>query len=127
MAEAKQDGHVRTLFGRQASTRRSINARAAPAAGGRASRAAINAPIQGTVADVIRRAMIRMAPAIEKLPAKMLLQVHDELIFEVEEAAVDDTIAAVKQVMEAAADPAVHLDVPLEVDAGRGDSWAEAH
>ena len=90
-------------------------------------RAAINAPIQGTAADVIRRAMIRMPDAIAHLPARMLLQVHDELLFEVPEAAVEDTIEAARRVMETAADPAVHLDVKLVVDAGRGQNWAEAH
>ena len=61
------------------------------------------------------------------LPARMLLQVHDELLFEVEEGAVEETVAAVRQVMEAAAMPAVALDVPLVVDAGRGTTWAAAH
>ncbi|QDC10949.1 DNA polymerase I [Oceanicola sp. D3] len=124
IAFAKEHGHVQTLFGRKIHTPE-INAKGPGA--GFAKRAAINAPIQGTAADVIRRAMVRMPEAIEGLPAKMLLQVHDELIFEVEEAAIDDTIAVVKKVMEGAAAPAVHLDVPLEVDAGQGDSWAEAH
>ena len=90
-------------------------------------RAAINAPIQGTAADVIRRAMVRMPEAIEKLPAKMLLQVHDELIFEVDDSAVDEAIAVARDVMQGAAEPAVKLDVPLIVDAGRGRNWAEAH
>jgi DNA polymerase-1 len=94
---------------------------------GFAARAAINAPIQGTAADVIRRAMIRMEAAIEGLPAVMLLQVHDELLFEVDEGAVDKLIAAAREVMEGAADPAVHLTVPLVVDAGQGANWAEAH
>jgi DNA polymerase-1 len=76
---------------------------------------------------VIRRAMIRMDEAIKDLPAKMLLQVHDELIFEVEDGAVDETIAVVKGIMEGAAHPAVHIDVPLIVDAGQGANWAEAH
>ncbi|MDH5454247.1 MAG: DNA polymerase, partial [Paracoccaceae bacterium] len=94
---------------------------------GFAKRAAINAPIQGAAADVIRRAMIRMPAAIAGIPAKMLLQVHDELLFEVDESAVDDLIAAARKVMEGAANPAVHLDVPLVVDAGQGANWAEAH
>jgi DNA polymerase I len=76
---------------------------------------------------VIRRAMIRMPKAIAGLPATMLLQVHDELLFEVDEGAVDQLIAAARSVMEGAADPAVHLDVPLVVDAGQGANWAEAH
>jgi DNA polymerase-1 len=121
---AKDNGHVQTLFGRKIHTPE-INARGPHA--GFAKRAAINAPIQGTAADVIRRAMIRMDAAIAHLPAKMLLQVHDELIFEVEDSAVDDTIAVVRDVMQGAAHPAVHLDVPLLVDAGQGANWAEAH
>ncbi|MCG6901488.1 MAG: DNA polymerase I [Rhodobacter sp.] len=124
IAFAKEHGFVQTLFGRKIHTPE-INAKGPHA--GFARRAAINAPIQGTAADVIRRAMIRMDAAIAGLPAKMLLQVHDELIFEVEQGAVDDTIAAVKSVMEGAAHPAVHLDVPLIVDAGQGANWAEAH
>ena len=71
--------------------------------------------------------MIRMPDAIRDLPAKMLLQVHDELIFEVEEGATEDLISAARQVMESAAEPAVRLSVPLVVDAGVGLNWAEAH
>ena len=124
VAEAKENGFVRTLFGRRINTP-GIN-QSGPAAGG-ARRAAINAPIQGAAADIIRRAMIRMPAAITDLPANMLLQVHDELVFEVEEGAVDALIAAARGVMEGAADPAVRLDVPLVVDAGQGANWAEAH
>ncbi|UWQ79579.1 DNA polymerase I [Leisingera sp. S132] len=121
---AKEHGYVQTLFGRKIHTAE-INAKGPKA--GFAKRAAINAPIQGTAADVIRRAMIRMPEAIAHLPARMLLQVHDELLFEVPEAAVEETIETARQVMENAADPAVHLDVKLVVDAGRGSNWAEAH
>ena len=71
--------------------------------------------------------MIRMPAAIAHLPARMLLQVHDELVFEVRDDAVDDLIAAARAVMEGAADPAVKLSVPLVVDAGQGANWAEAH
>ncbi|MEM6891571.1 MAG: DNA polymerase, partial [Pseudomonadota bacterium] len=78
-------------------------------------------------ADVIRRAMIRMPSAIANLPATMLLQVHDELLFEVEDSAVDDLIGVARTVMEGANDPVVHLDVKLTVDAGQGQNWAEAH
>ncbi len=124
IAFAKENGFVQTLFGRRINTPE-INAKGPTA--GFARRAAINAPIQGTAADVIRRAMIRMPEAIEKLPAKMLLQVHDELLFEVENGAVDDLIGAAREVMEGAADPAVKLTVPLTVDAGQGANWAEAH
>lgn len=121
---AKEHGYVQTLFGRKIHTPE-IAAKGPRA--GFAKRAAINAPIQGTAADVIRRAMIRMPDAIAHLPARMLLQVHDELLFEVPETAVEETIATAKSVMENAADPAVHLDVKLIVDAGRGANWAEAH
>jgi DNA polymerase-1 len=68
-----------------------------------------------------------MPDAIAKLPATMLLQVHDELLFEVEEGAVDELITTARDVMENAADPVVKLDVPLVVDAGQGANWAEAH
>ena len=112
---AKRDGFVRTIFGRRIPTP-GINSNG-PAAGG-AKRAAINAPIQGAAADIIRRAMIRMPEAIKGLPATMLLQVHDELVFEVEDASVDKLIGVARDVMEGAAEPAVKLSVPLVVDAG---------
>ena len=121
---AKDHDYVETLFGRRINTPE-INAKGPQA--GCAKRAAINAPIQGTAADVIRRAMIRMPAAIADIPAKMLLQVHDELIFEVDADAADDLIVAARSVMENASDPAVKLDVKLVVDAGQGASWAEAH
>ena len=124
VAFAKEHGYVQTLFGRKIHTPE-INAKGPHA--GFAARAAINAPIQGTAADVIRRAMIRMPDAIAHLPARMLLQVHDELIFEVPEDAVDATITVVREVMAGATMPAVALDVPLVVDAGQGLNWAEAH
>ncbi|WP_170525608.1 DNA polymerase I [Ruegeria arenilitoris] len=124
IAFAKEHGYVQTLFGRKIHTPE-INAKGPHA--GFARRAAINAPIQGTAADVIRRAMVRMPEAIDGLPAKMLLQVHDELLFEVAEDAVDQTIEIARDVMENAPDPAVKLDVKLTVDAGKGDNWAEAH
>ena len=123
-AFAKENLYVQTLFGRKIHTPE-IAAKGPRA--GFAKRAAINAPIQGTAADIIRRAMIRMPEAIADLPAKMLLQVHDELVFEVETGAEEDVIKAARKVMEGAADPAVKLDVPLVVDAGRGANWAEAH
>jgi len=123
-AFAKEHGFVQTLFGRKIHTPE-ISAKGPRA--GFAQRAAINAPIQGTAADVIRRAMIRMPDAIKGLPATMLLQVHDELLFEVEKGTEDDLIAAARKVMENAADPVVKLDVKLDVDAGVGASWAEAH
>ena len=121
---AKENSRVETLFGRVIHTPE-INAKG-PAAGF-AKRAAINAPIQGAAADIIRRAMIRMPEAIKDLPAKMLLQVHDELLFEVSEEAIDPLINAARTVMERAAEPVVKIDVPLVVDAGQGGNWAEAH
>ena len=121
---AKEHGYVQTLFGRRINTP-NINVKGPHS--GFARRAAINAPIQGTAADIIRRAMIRMPYAIKDLPAKMLLQVHDELIFEVSDDAIDKTISIVKSVMEKAGEPAVKMTVPLTVEAGVGQSWAEAH
>ncbi|WP_170411443.1 DNA polymerase I [Ruegeria atlantica] len=124
VAFAKEHGYVQTLFGRKIHTPE-INAKGPHA--GFSRRAAINAPIQGTAADVIRRAMVRMPDAINGLPAKMLLQVHDELLFEVAEDAVGQVIDVARDVMEGASDPAVKLDVKLSVDAGQGANWAEAH
>ncbi|NOD94384.1 DNA polymerase I [Ruegeria sp. HKCCD4884] len=124
VAFAKEHGYVQTLFGRKIHTPE-INAKGPHA--GFSKRAAINAPIQGTAADVIRRAMVRMPGAINGLPAKMLLQVHDELLFEVAEDSVDQVIGVARDVMEGASDPAVKLDVKLSVDAGQGANWAEAH
>ena len=123
-AFAKEHGYVQTLFGRKIHTPE-INAKGPRA--GFAQRAAINAPIQGTAADIIRRAMIRMPAAIDGQPAKMLLQVHDELLFEVDQGAEDKLIDTARDVMEGAADPVVKLDVTLTVDAGQGANWAEAH
>ncbi|MCL4066669.1 DNA polymerase I [Pseudomonas sp. GX19020] len=121
---AKKHEFVQTLFGRRINTPQ-INAKGPGA--GFAKRAAINAPIQGTAADVIRRAMIRMPAAIAGIDARMLLQVHDELLFEVAEDQADRLIAVAKEVMETASDPAVKLDVRLVVEAGTGRNWAEAH
>jgi DNA polymerase I len=124
IAFGRANGYVQTLFGRKIHTPE-INAKGPSA--GFARRAAINAPIQGTAADVIRRAMIRMDDAIAHLPARMLLQVHDELLFEVDESAAADLIPIAKAVMEGAAMPAVKLDVALTVEAGQGANWAVAH
>ena len=121
---AKENGYVQTLFGRRIHTPE-INTRGPQA--GFSKRAAINAPIQGTAADIIRRAMIKMPGMIKQLPAKMLLQVHDELLFEVRKEAVDETISIVKDVMETASLPALEMSIPLTVDAGQGCNWAEAH
>ncbi|MDC1291944.1 DNA polymerase I [Amylibacter sp.] len=121
---AKENGYVETLFGRKIHTSE-INAKGPQA--GFAKRAAINAPIQGTAADVIRRAMVQMPNAIKHLPAKMLLQVHDELIFEVSKDALNETTEVVRNIMEKASEPVVKLDVPLVVEAGFGNNWANAH
>ena len=121
---AKENGYVETLFGRKVHTSE-INAKGPQA--GFAKRAAINAPIQGTAADIIRRAMVRMPDAIAYLPVKMLLQVHDELIFEVSKDALNETTEVVRKIMEKASEPVVKLDVPLVVDAGFGNNWADAH
>jgi len=94
-------------------------------------RAGINAPIQGTAADILKRAMIRVPRALARhnlsTKAKMLLTVHDELLFEVEQDAANQTGEVVKKVMESASLPAVQLSVPLTVDVGKGASWGEAH
>ncbi len=126
-AECRQTGRVETLFGRRIHLP-GINEKN-PMRRNYAERQAINAPIQGTAADIIKRAMIRVPEALvqNKLGADMLLQVHDELLFEVPEKEVEDTIAAVRGVMEGAAGPAVSLAVPLVVDAGIGDNWDQAH
>ena len=126
-AFARANGHVRTIFGRRCHLS-GINDRN-PARRGFAERQAINAPLQGSAADIIKRAMIRMQPALDKaqLSARMLLQVHDELVFEVPEGEVEETAAVVKQVMEHAALPVRELSVPLTVDVGVGANWDQAH
>src|ERR1700676_5008100 len=126
-AAAKKDGYVLTLFGRKchypdiAASNPSIRAFN--------ERAAINARLQGTAADIIRRAMIRMDGALtkKKLNAQMLLQVHDELIFEVPGAEVAATLPVVQHTMQDAPFPAVLLSLPLHVDARAADNWDEAH
>ena len=94
-----------------------------------AERQAINAPVQGSAADIIKRAMIRVPAALRaaNLDALMLLQVHDELLFEVPESQMDETVRVVGAVMENAALPGLTLSVPLVVDAGFGDNWDEDH
>jgi DNA polymerase-1 len=121
--EARAQGYVTTLFGRMCATPeiRSGN----PSRRGYAERAAINAPIQGTAADIMKRAMIRADRALSQsnLGARMLLQVHDELVFEVPEDEVEPTADLIRDVMAHAA----HLDVPLVVDVGWGPNWDAAH
>jgi DNA polymerase-1 len=121
--QARDHGFVETLYGRRIHMAGIHDKN--PARRNFSERAAINAPIQGSAADVIKRAMIRVPEALDRagLRTKMLLQVHDELIFEAPEDEVDATIEAVKETMEGAA----RLSVPLTVEAGVGDSWAEAH
>jgi DNA polymerase-1 len=120
-------GYVETLFGRKChypdikasnASVRSFN-----------ERAAINARLQGTAADIIRRAMVRMDAALanNRLNAQMLLQVHDELVFEVPEDEVERTLPIVKAVMVDAPMPALSLSVPLQVDARAAHNWDEAH
>ena len=123
----REHGFVETLFGRRVHMPAIKDKN--PARRSFTERAAINAPIQGTAADIIKRAMIRMAPALEAagLGARMLLQVHDELLFEVPEAELDETTRVVKQVMENACDPVLELSVPLVADAGHGKNWGAAH
>jgi DNA polymerase-1 len=124
---ARKQGYVETLFGRRAHYA-DINSKNAQVRSFK-ERAAINAPIQGSAADIIRRAMVRMEGALAeaKLSARMLLQVHDELIFEAPEAEVERTIEVACAVMETSPAPAVQLNVPLKVDAAAGDNWDEAH
>jgi DNA polymerase-1 len=123
----RKQGYVTTLFGRKCHYPdiRASN----PSIRAFNERAAINARLQGSAADIIRRAMIRMDAALakERLSAQMLLQVHDELIFEVPEDEIARTLPVVKRVMEEAPLPAVALSVPLQVDARAADNWDEAH
>jgi DNA polymerase I len=126
-AFAKKNGYVATLFGRKCHYPDIANSN--PSVRAFNERAAINARLQGSAADIIRRAMIHMEDALEekKLGAQMLLQVHDELVFEVPEAEVEMTLPVVKKVMVDAPHPAVSLSVPLAVDAHAADNWDEAH
>jgi DNA polymerase-1 len=126
-AFAKKNGYVLTLFGRKCHY--PDIAAGNPSLRAFNERAAINARLQGSAADIIRRAMVRIEPALTKakLNAKMLLQVHDELIFEVPEGEVDKTLPIVKRVMEDAPMPALSLSVPLQVDARAAHNWEEAH
>jgi DNA polymerase-1 len=126
-AFAKKNGYVLTLFGRKCHYPDIVAANASIRAFN--ERAAINARLQGTAADIIRRAMVRMDPALAKakLNAQMLLQVHDELVFEVPDDEVEKTLPVVKTVMEEAPLPALSLMVPLAVDARAAHNWDEAH
>jgi DNA polymerase-1 len=123
----REQGFVTTIFGRKCHYPRI--AASNPSERAFNERAAINAPIQGSAADIIRRAMTRMDAALvdAKLDAQMLLQVHDELVFEVPQSQVEATIALAQQVMVDAPNPAVRLSVPLQVDAKAAKNWDEAH
>ncbi len=124
---ARTHGFVETLFGRRIHIRE-INSKV-PGFRGGAERAAINAPIQGSAADIIRRAMVKLPGALaeKKIKATMLLQVHDELIFEAPEKEVDKASKLIRSVMEKAALPAVEISVPLVVEARAADNWDAAH
>ncbi|RYB03287.1 DNA polymerase I [Lichenibacterium ramalinae] len=124
---ARAQGYVSTLFGRKCHYPR-INA-SNPSERAFNERAAINMPIQGTAADIIRRAMTRMDAALEaeKIGARMLLQVHDELVFEVADDEIERAVPVIKRVMVEAPHPVVALSVPLAVEAGSAHNWDEAH
>lgn len=125
---ARENGYTETLFGRKTWFERLKSQNQAERQG--SERAAINAPIQGTSADIIKRAMARMLPALNAagLPdVKMMMQVHDELVFELPEGDVEAASSVIQSVMSGAAEPAVKLDVPLDVDIGTGQNWDEAH
>ena len=120
--QAHRDGYVETIFGRRLYLENLSNRNQALRAG--AERAAVNAPMQGSAADIIKRAMISVAAWLKgRDDAHMLMQVHDELVFEVRADAVDEVRAAVVQRMSGAAE----LRVPLLVEAGVGANWDEAH
>jgi DNA polymerase-1 len=121
--QARRDKYVETLFGRRLYLTDIDHSNQGRRAG--AERTAINAPMQGTAADIIKRAMIAVDDWIERErpPARMIMQVHDELVFEVADEAVKDAAGRIRSAMESAAE----LRVPLVVDVGIGDNWEEAH
>ncbi len=126
--DAKARGYTQTLFGRKTHFPRLKSATQHERAG--SERAAINAPIQGTSADIIKRAMARMGPALRDAGlenVRMLMQVHDELVFELPAGDVEAATPVIRRVMENAAEPAVSLSVPLGVEIGTGPSWGAAH
>ncbi len=124
---AREQGYVETLFGRRVYIPGIKDSN--PARRGFSERAAINAPLQGSAADIIKRAMRRIRPTFEHagLRARMLLQVHDELVFEAPEAEVDSVRKLAKEVMEGACAPVLSLSVPLVVETGAAKNWEEAH
>jgi DNA polymerase-1 len=128
LSNVRETGFTTTLFGRKTHFPR-IKSKIQHERQG-AERAAINAPIQGTAADIIKRAMARMGPALAEAglrDTRMLLQVHDELVFEVPEADVDAATNVVREIMAGAAEPAMKLSVPLGVEIGTGPNWGAAH
>ena len=128
LGQVRERGYSETLFGRKCWFPRIGSPNQAERQG--SERAAINAPIQGTSADIIKRAMVRIMPALEAAGlghVRMLLQVHDELVFELPEADAAAASAVIRQVMEGAALPSVELTVPLGVEIGTGLSWGAAH
>jgi DNA polymerase-1 len=124
---ARDNGFVKTLFGRKCFIDESINR----GPGGKAfmERAAINAPIQGTAADIIKRAMIKIPKYFEKenLETKMIMQVHDELIFETKDNEIEETMSIVTREMSEAHKPVINLSVDLKVEAASGKNWEQAH
>jgi DNA polymerase-1 len=126
-AEARRAGYVERIFGRKCFISGIRDANPMRRAG--AERQAINAPLQGAAADIIKRAMGRLPAALAAagLKARIILQVHDELLFEAPEAEVEDTARIAKQVMEGACAPRVELSVPLVVETGWAKSWDQAH
>jgi len=129
LAFAREHGFTKTLFGRKTHFEPNIRS-PNPSIRAGAERAAINAPIQGTSADLIKRAMARMDDALVGAGldgVRMLLQVHDELVFEVPDGREEEAAAVIRQVMATAAEPALKLDVPLDVEVGWGEHWGAAH
>jgi DNA polymerase-1 len=128
LSQVRETGFTTTLFGRKTHFP-GIRSKVQHERQG-AERAAVNAPIQGTSADIIKRAMVRMCPALEAAglgKVRMLMQVHDELVFEVPEGATEAAAKVIREVMEGAAEPAVTLSVPLGVEIGFGRNWGAAH
>ena len=128
LQQARETGYTETLFGRKTHFPRLTSQNQTERAG--SERAAINAPIQGTSADIIKRAMVRMEPALAEAglhQVRMLLQVHDELVFELPETDVAAAKRVIERVMAEAAEPLVKLDVPLGVEMGTGKNWGDAH
>ncbi|PTQ10762.1 DNA polymerase I [Sphingomonas oleivorans] len=128
LTKVREQGYVTTLFGRKTHLPGIRSSKQGERQA--AERQAINAPIQGTSADIIKRAMVRMGPALAEAglaDVTMLLQVHDELVFELPESDVPAASAVIRRVMETAAEPAIRLSVPLGVEIGTGHSWGAAH